>query len=78
VTIERLRRLYHAKPFRPFTIHLADGRAYNVFRPEFLGLSPSGRTVIVSGEGDAFSIIDLPSVTDLVVHRAPSLNGPPS
>jgi hypothetical protein len=78
VTIEQLRNLHQATPFRPFTIHLADGRAYNVFHPEFLAFAPAGRRVIVFGEGDSFSIIDLLLVTDLVVHRTPPLNGPPS
>jgi hypothetical protein len=26
MAIEQLRRVYEARPFRPFTIHLADGR----------------------------------------------------
>jgi hypothetical protein len=78
MTIEQLRAMHRAAPFRPFTIHLADGRAYNVFHPEYLSFSQSGRTIIVNGEGDSFSIIDLLLVTDLVVHRSPSLNGPPS
>jgi hypothetical protein len=78
VTVEQLRTLHQASPFRPFTIHMADGQAYNVPHPEFLAFSQSGRTVIVIGEGDAFSIIDLLLVTDLVAHRTPPLNGPPA
>jgi hypothetical protein len=26
MTIDQIRRLYEAQPFRPFTMHLADGR----------------------------------------------------
>jgi hypothetical protein len=76
MTIEQMRNTLGASPFRPFTIHLADGRAYNVPHPEYLSMSPSGRTLIVYGEGDAFSILDLLLVTDLVIHRSTSLNGP--
>jgi hypothetical protein len=78
MTMEQLRNTLNAAPFRPFTIHVADGRAYNVAHREFISMSPSGRTLIVYAEGDAFSIVDLLLVTDLVIHRSMPLNGPPS
>jgi hypothetical protein len=73
MTIDKLQEAHHAAPFRPFTIRLADGRAYNVPHPDFLSYSPNGgRTVIAYGEGDSFSILDLLLVTDLVVHQTPA------
>jgi hypothetical protein len=59
--------MHQAQPFRPFTIHLADGRAIHVPHAEFLSHSPSGRTIIVYGAGDTFSIIDLLLVTELEI-----------
>jgi hypothetical protein len=67
MTIEQLRTVHQAKPFRPFTMHLEDGRALQVPHSEFLSHSPSGRTIIVYHANDAFSIIDLLLVTELEV-----------
>ena len=33
--------------FRPFRLHVADGRSAEVPHPEFAALSPDGRTLIV-------------------------------
>ena len=47
MTIEQMRDAYTAQPFRPFTIHLADGREIPVDHPEFIMAAPSGRTIVV-------------------------------
>jgi hypothetical protein len=67
MTIEQLRAIHQATPFRPFTIHLADGRRIEVPHREFLSHSASGRTVVVHHLDDTFSIIDLLLVTELKV-----------
>jgi hypothetical protein len=71
MTTEQLRTVHEAQPFRPFTIHLADGRSFLVPHREFLSRSPTGRTLIVYGADDAFSILDLLLVTELEVHSSP-------
>lgn len=65
MTIERIRELYHAQPFRPFIIHLADGREIPVHHQEFIAASPTGRTLVVYQPDDSMNIIDLLLVTDL-------------
>jgi hypothetical protein len=65
VTIERIREVYEAQPFRPFTIHLADVRAIAVHHREFIMAVPSGRTVVVTQPDDTLNIIDLLLVTDI-------------
>lgn len=67
MTIERIRSLYAALPFRPFTIHLADGRAISVLSREFMANAPSGRTVVVFQPDDTMNIFDLLFVTDFEV-----------
>ena len=67
MTIDKVRQLYDARPFQPFTIHLADGRAIVVEHPEFVAQAPSGRTLIIYQPDDSFNIIDLLLVTDLEV-----------
>jgi hypothetical protein len=71
MTIEQLATVHHARPFRPYTIHLGDGRAFFVKHPDFLSRSPSGCTVIVHQDDESFSVLDLLLVTELEVH-APS------
>ena len=56
-----------AQPFRPFTMHLADGRQLPVVHRDFIMVSPSGRTAIVYQPDDSFNIVDLLLVTDLEV-----------
>ena len=58
MTINELRKMLRAEPFRPFEIHLADGRSLSVDHPEFVGQAPSGRTISV-GQVDGFEIVDL-------------------
>jgi hypothetical protein len=77
MTAEQLRALKEAQPFRPFTIHLADGRAYIVPHKDFVSLSPGGRIVIVYQADDSFSILDLFLVTELEV-RTPADTERPS
>ena len=47
MTIQEIRKLYDARPFRPFDIHTADGRKIRVAHPEFMATAPAARTVVV-------------------------------
>jgi hypothetical protein len=69
MTIEQLRALYDAQPFRPFVMHLADGREIPVHHREFVMTVPSGRTVVVAQPDDTLNIVDLLLVTDLEIKR---------
>ena len=68
MTVEQLKSVMHAQPFRPFTIHMGDGRAFLVKHPDFIARSPTGRTVIVYGDDEAHSILDMLLVTEIEVH----------
>ena len=74
MTIQQLDNVHKAKPFRPFTVHMGDGRSFHVPHPEFLSHSPNGRTIIVYGNDDNFSVLDLLLLTELEVH---ALSGKP-
>ena len=65
MTIEQLRNVYEARPFRPFVLHLADGRQVPVLHRDFIMSLPSGRTVLICQRDDTVNIVDLLLVTDI-------------
>lgn len=67
MTIDQLRNVIQARPFRPFTLKLADGTRLRVKHPEFVSSSPAGRTVIVWSEAESFEIVDLLLVASIEV-----------
>jgi hypothetical protein len=75
MTTEHLRTIHHARPFRPFTIHTADGRSLHVPHSEFLDHSGTGQTVIVHDSDGSFSMIDLRLVREIDVHALSPANG---
>jgi hypothetical protein len=65
MTLERLAQFHGARPFRPFRVHIADGRNFDVLHPECLAWSPAGRTIVfVKGE-EHMEVFDLLLVTSL-------------
>jgi hypothetical protein len=64
---EQTNTLHEARPFRPFTIHLADGSSVEVPHPELKPRTQGGRTVIVNTSGEHGAIIDLLLVTKLTL-----------
>ena len=67
MTTSQLRATLSAQPFKPFTLHLADGRSIPVRHSEFALLSRSGRTVVAYQADDSMNIVDLLLVTDLEI-----------
>ena len=67
MTTDRIRDVCQARPFRPFVMHLADGRQIPVVHSEFLMPSPSGRTVVVHQPDDSLNIVDMLLVADLEI-----------
>lgn len=59
MTSEKLKEAVQAQPFRPFRVHLGGGRALDVVHPEFIAISPSGRTAALYGRKDELEIIDV-------------------
>jgi len=68
--ISELQKLYDAEPFRPFLIHMADGRKIPVKHREFMALAPSGRTAYVYQLNDDSDIIDVGLVTALELRKS--------
>ena len=68
MTVDQLKSVMHAQPFRPFTLHMGDGRSFLVKHPDFISRSPSGRTIIVHGDDEGHNVLDMLLVTELEVH----------
>jgi hypothetical protein len=61
MTVEDLKDLRERRPFNPFTIHLSDGRSFDVPTPDYLAPHPGGRMAFVwhvVGRGHSFIAID--------------------
>ena len=67
MTIDQFRATLHNQPFRPFTIRMADGRAFYVAHRDFVAQSRTGRTVIVFQEDEDYSVLDLLLMSELEV-----------
>lgn len=75
MTIEKIRSLCHAEPFRPFSVHLPDGRRVEVEHPDFVALSPTGRLMIVLHADDSESVVDMLLVSDVTLKAPMRRNG---
>ena len=69
MTIEQLKDAYDATPFRPFNLHMADGRSISVHHRDFMLTVPKGRTIVVATPAGRLHILDLLMVTE--VERMP-------
>jgi hypothetical protein len=72
MTVQQLRGTLRKTPFQPFTIRMADGRSFPIPHPDFLSMSPSGRTVIVYEADDEMDILDLLLMTEIEATQSPS------
>jgi hypothetical protein len=67
MTSEQLKATLRQQPFRPFTIRMVDGRSFTVSHPEWVMVSPTGRTAILVEPDDSYSIVDLMLMNELEI-----------
>ena len=65
MTVDQVRKVQQASPFKPYKLCLADGRSFEVRHPELVLITPGGRTVVLAVSDDAVTIIDLLLVTSI-------------
>jgi hypothetical protein len=63
MTPDQLHEAHRLRPFAPFEIRMADGRAYRVDHPELLATSPGGRTCAVVDEAGLIAVLDIRLIT---------------
>ncbi|MGA2257548.1 MAG: hypothetical protein ABSG53_23045 [Thermoguttaceae bacterium] len=61
--IGEIRDMLRKQPFRPFDIHLADGREFPIEHVDFLLVSRSERSTVVADLQDGYEIVDPMIVT---------------
>lgn len=73
-----IRKLMHASPFVPFTIHLADGGQLRVPTVDHIAVPPAGNRIFVFGDDERYDVISAMMVTRITVDResAPSDQAP--
>ncbi len=63
MTVEQMREVLTARPFRPFVLETSDGNRLEVRHPENMMLLGAGRTVVVAKDDATAKIVDLLHVT---------------
>lgn len=71
---DSLRAHLHAAPFKPFDLHLSDGRRLTVKHPELVAFAPSRREIFLWTSEHSHEFVDLDQVTSLAINRRPAAN----
>jgi len=71
MTIERMRELRLARPFKPFAIRLRDGRRITIRRGDGFALSPAGHRIVVMEP--RYQSIELESISDITFPKTSRL-----
>ena len=65
MNIETIRTHTRRMPFRPFELHLSDGRILPVPHSEFVLFTPSGDDFVVADAENALNVVSADAVTRL-------------
>jgi hypothetical protein len=68
MTTEAIKTAIQRRPFRAFTIRLADGSQVPVQSQEHIAIHPDGKTFVIFEPAGGYRILDIPLVTDLSVN----------
>ncbi len=68
MTSEAIRTAVQSRPFRPFSVRLANGLAIQIQSQDYVALHPVGKTFIIFEPDGGYRIVDIPLVTDLSVN----------
>lgn len=69
MSIDALKKIYHAEPFQPFAFRMNDGRRVEVPHPEHMWIPPAGRMIYVYEGPDIITWIDLPLVESIEIGK---------
>jgi len=72
--IDELKDARDAMPFYPFTIHMANGRAFRVIHRDYFWLPPGDRIAIFHPVDSGTHILDILLMTEIAVESPPIEN----
>ena len=78
MTSQEIKKHITAHPFRPFYLHVSDGRRIPVVGRDFALVSPTGRLVDVYQPDDAHDILDVFLITGVSFDPPPPAPADPS
>ncbi len=64
-----IRKLVHAVPFVPFTIHLADGCQLRVPTVDHIAVPPAGGRIFVFGDDERYDVLSALLISRITVDR---------
>ena len=64
-----IRKLVHAAPFVPFTIHLADGGQLRVPTVDHIAVPPAGGRIFIFGDDDRYDVLSPLLICRVTVDR---------
>ena len=67
MTLVEIRQRQQSAPFRPFRLHLADGRSLEVSHPEYLTVFNKAPRIVVERDDGSYALVNLPIVTSVEV-----------
>lgn len=67
--IADIRKLVHAMPLVPFTIHLADGGQLRVPTVDHIAVPPAGGQVFVFGDDERYDVLSALLISRITVDR---------
>jgi hypothetical protein len=67
MTTEAIKDAIQKRPFRPFSLRLANGDEIQIQSQDYVALHPVGKTFIIFEPDGGYRIVDIPLVTDLSV-----------
>jgi len=70
-----IRKLVHATPFVPFTIHLADGGQLRVPSVDHIAVPPAGGRIFVFGDDERYDVLSSLLISRVTVDRQPTPSG---
>ena len=68
MTVEAIRTAVQSRPFRPFSVRLANGLQIQIQSQDYVALHPDGKTFVIFESNGGYRIVDIPLVTDLSVN----------
>jgi hypothetical protein len=68
MTTEAIKTAVQQRPFRPFSVRLADGSEIQIQSQDNVAVHPTGKTFVIFEPDGGYRIVDIPLVTDMSVH----------